>query len=421
LRRLEIIVPKDDEVKIRGIIEDFGVSYYQLDSGSDTVFILILPKTQVDGLLLEFKQIGVGRAIGKVIVSNVTFFLSGELLEQDSAKKKKIKRKAWGRVALDEITTSAKENGKMTVNYLALTAFAAVLAALGLLANNVVAIIGSMIIAPLMGPIVATSLSTVISEKEMFKDSIQAEMAGIGMCIVAGVVVARLFPEPFLTSEILGRSEPRTADVGLAIVSGLAAGICFVYGYATTLVGVAISASLAPPATNVGVLVGMSQYNYVQGSLGLLLINIFAINVACTLVFWASRIKPTTKRKEIAAKKLFRKRVLIAAIALTVTSTPIIYAAINAYNNIDIENKAIKIIEEEVDNLKDDGAKLLETKAAYDSADEKLTVEAHIIVTNEISDEFGDRIVQRIEKETGVETDLTLWIIVAETHDYETT
>ena len=76
-------------------------------------------------------------------------------------------------------------------------------------------------------------------------------------------------------------------------------------------------------------------------------------------------------------------------------------------------------IEEEVDNLNDDGAKLLETKASYSSDHKKLTVEAHIIVTEEISDDFGDRITQRIEEETGAETDLTLWIIVAETHKLE--
>ena len=62
-------------------------------------------------------------------------------------------------------------------------ALSAILASLGLLANNVVAVIASMVIAPLMGPIIGTSLGTVLSDRKLFKEGLKAEIFGLLLSI----------------------------------------------------------------------------------------------------------------------------------------------------------------------------------------------------------------------------------------------
>jgi uncharacterized membrane protein len=74
-------------------------------------------------------------------------------------------------------------------------------------------------------------------------------------------------------------------------LGGLAAGIVVARGLDVSIVGVAIAASLCPPAATIGILGALGEFNRALAATGLLLFNILAINLSCTGVFWMFGVK----------------------------------------------------------------------------------------------------------------------------------
>ena len=117
-----------------------------------------------------------------------------------------------------------------------------------------------MLISPLMGPIIAAIFGTVIKDHSLGKLGLMNELIGILMAVfvgfVFGIVVGttddRYSVGEGLTTEMMSRCELHSLIVGVftAIPSGAAAAIGILGGNIGSLVGVAISASLLPPAVN---------------------------------------------------------------------------------------------------------------------------------------------------------------------------
>lgn len=141
------------------------------------------------------------------------------------------------------------------------------MAAFGLAEDSTIFLASSMLISPLMGPIIATIFGTVIKDPSLGKLGLKNELIGILGAILVGFVFGmivcttddRYSIGAGLTDEMLSRCEMHSLIVGVftAIPSGAAAAIGILGGNIGSLVGVAISASLLPPAVN-----SVSDVNY---------------------------------------------------------------------------------------------------------------------------------------------------------------
>ena len=176
-----------------------------------------------------------------------------------------------------------------------LLGLAAVIAAVGLISNSVAVIIGAMIIAPLMVPIVGIALGIVTGSPERAWRSLLVTCFGIVYTIVLAVAIGSWLATPTLTStpEIVARTSPTILD----LVVALAAGAAGAYGAANrkvsdALAGVAISISLVPPLATVGLLLGQGAYPDALGALLLFMTNFVSIVLAATLVFVLFGVAP---------------------------------------------------------------------------------------------------------------------------------
>uniref|UniRef100_A0A1I8P3K7 DUF389 domain-containing protein n=1 Tax=Stomoxys calcitrans TaxID=35570 RepID=A0A1I8P3K7_STOCA len=168
------------------------------------------------------------------------------------------------RLNVTQIVRNVRQDASITFDFVVLLISAAILAAFGLIENSTIFLASSMLISPLMGPIIATIFGTVIKDKSLFRLGLTNELFGICSAVlvgfVFGIVVAttdeRYSVGEGLTNEILSRCELHSLIVGVftAIPSGAAAAIGILGGNIGSLVGVAISASLLPPAVNSGLL-----------------------------------------------------------------------------------------------------------------------------------------------------------------------
>ncbi len=395
MRKISITVPTEDTKKVIEILEETGYEFSVIEGKDTSAIYLAVHTDDVGPLITELQKEGIGRVTGTVYVSQAELVIP--------YKQHKMNTTGAKRIAIEELYRDVEESSKLDRNYIIFIALSAILASLGLLANNVVAVIASMVIAPLMGPIIGTSLGTVLSDRKLFKEGLKAEIFGLLLSIAAGFVIGYLYPEAEVTSEILLRASPTLFDVGLAVVSGSAAAICFTSGIATALVGIAIAAALMPPAVNVGLGLALQRYDIALGSALLLLTNVFSINITALAVFWLKDVKPTLSlRRKKLAKGLLKKRGLLVIIAILVLCLPIGITTYNAIIQNSVQRTTTRIVEEEITKIP--GAEVAEIDTLLNLQRRNLFVEIKVDSERPVGVEVAQTIAERITQETGFET-----------------
>lgn len=180
------------------------------------------------------------------------------------------------RLNVAQIVEEVKHDAAISFDFVSMLCVASILAAFGLIEDSTLFLIASMLISPLMGPIIAGIFGTVIKERSLQLMGLKNEMIGISLTtsvgFIFGLIVCSL-DERYgvgegITNEMLSRCEVHSLMVGIAIAlpSGAAVAIAILGENIGSLVGVAISASLLPPAVNAGVLWALSLLCLLFGS-----------------------------------------------------------------------------------------------------------------------------------------------------------
>jgi uncharacterized hydrophobic protein (TIGR00271 family) len=148
----------------------------------------------------------------------------------------------------------------LTFDFIVLLIVASVVASFGLVESSPLFLAASMLISPLMGPILCATFGMVIKDRKLQYWGLTNELIGILLCIVAGFFFGGIIclidygftDKKTLTPEMLARCNIHTVVVGIftALFSGAAVAIAVISENFGSLVGVAISASLLPPAVN---------------------------------------------------------------------------------------------------------------------------------------------------------------------------
>ena len=122
-------------------------------------------------------------------------------------------------------------------------------AAFGLIRNDLAIIIGAMVIAPLLMPNVALALATTLADKDLWRRAIKANLLGMALALtIAALLGLILAPtlEELKDGEIFKRTAPQLADLLLAIISGVAGTLALTAGLSSTVIGVMVAVALMP-------------------------------------------------------------------------------------------------------------------------------------------------------------------------------
>lgn len=183
---------------------------------------------------------------------------------------------------LDQVYFAGDERSERLRRFAVLIVLSTMIASFGLLADSVAVVIGAMLVAPLMTPILGTSVSLVLTEPARLVASLRTVLGGALGAVSVGFLISFLaagaVSEANLPGEILGRTNPGLLDLGVAVSAGLAAGYLMVdRKAAASAAGVAIAVALVPPLATVGICL---ELGYWEGSAGALLLfgtNLVAI------------------------------------------------------------------------------------------------------------------------------------------------
>jgi uncharacterized hydrophobic protein (TIGR00271 family) len=189
----------------------------------------------------------------------------------------------------DVLLFEEPERRKRLIRFWVLLVLATAIATFGLLGDSVATVIGAMIVAPLMLPILGLALGISIGDRRAIIDSLGTAFAGMVVSIAVGYLLSLVIPssfDPTSNAQIMARTAPNLVDLAAALATGLAGAFAMSRrDVSDTLPGVAIAISLVPPLANVGLLLSLGRVDLAMGSLLLFITNFFAILLTGTLVF----------------------------------------------------------------------------------------------------------------------------------------
>jgi uncharacterized hydrophobic protein (TIGR00271 family) len=177
----------------------------------------------------------------------------------------------------------------------ALLVLAAVIAGAGVVADSTATVIGAMIVAPLMTPILGTALAVVLGEPGRVVRGIALIVAGAAAVVALAFLLGLLVPEPVVAesnSQVAGRIHPHLIDLVAALATGVVGAFALVRSdVSDALPGVAIAVSLVPPLAVVGLTLESGEPRQALGAFLLFATNVASIIATGTLLLLAYRIR----------------------------------------------------------------------------------------------------------------------------------
>ena len=209
------------------------------------------------------------------------------------------------RIPRKELYQARIESSKPSLGFFVLLLCAAVIATLGLISNSTAVVIGAMIVAPLMDPILSLAFALSISNNKLAKRSLMTVVIGVIAVIATAALLSLLLDVSEVNREMTSRTAPNLIDLGVAVAAAVAGSFSMTRErLSNSLAGVAIAVALVPPLCVCGI--GLSMGNEVvavfgrgtvagltnqisEGSFLLFVVNLIGITVASLFIFLVQR------------------------------------------------------------------------------------------------------------------------------------
>ncbi len=125
--------------------------------------------------------------------------------------------------AIDRKSACGTPDSTPDFDYFYMVALSIGMATLGLIADSGSIVIGSMLIAPVLYPILSFSVGMVMSDYKVLSRAVYTIFKSVTLGLVVSILVALMFAHNIVPSEeILNRTEPSLLYLFVAIVAGMA-------------------------------------------------------------------------------------------------------------------------------------------------------------------------------------------------------
>ncbi len=310
----------------------------------------------------------------------------------------------------EEVTRQLEESANPCKDFFIMVVLSAVIATLGLVMNSPAVIIGAMLVAPLMTPIMAISLATVKGNLNLFRKAVEAEIKGIILAVMLATVLALFIPNAGATSEVLARISPTPLDLLVALASGAAAAYALARpNIGAALPGVAIATAIMPPLCTVGVGIALRRYDIALGAFLLFAANIIAINLAGSLIFWLLGFSPVWS--EISRKDMISK-IQTSALLLLLVLAPLAWIMYDSMSQTSMRNAVDEVLNAQISGIEQ--AKLSYFAVEHGKNGGPLHVSATIESPKQITADKAGEVRVALEKKLGTPVQLDLKVIGVE-------
>ncbi len=224
------------------------------------------------------------------------------------------------------LTEGSDRRAKLS-SFWVLIVLATIIASAGIIADSTATVIGAMIVAPLMTPILGTALSLVLARRRLVLVNFAMVLAGAA-CVVAIAFLLGLTAHSHLVADtnaqIAARVSPRLIDLVAALATGVVGAFALVRSdVSDTLPGVAIAISLVPPLCVVGLTLESGAPGQAVGALLLFGTNVGAIIATGTIVFLRYRIRAAARSLGVDVGRLRSGTLVVVLGSVTALAVPL--------------------------------------------------------------------------------------------------
>lgn len=320
LRLMQVCYPYDSERSIEELLTDLTIIDVRKEKITETEWFarIILPDTEAESALEILEDAYSHSERFRVVLLDVQATVPRpELEEKKENEEETTEEKAEKtRISVEEIYQSTAEAASISPVYVVLVVLASIVAAIGLLYDNVAVIIGSMVIAPLLSPNMALSLATTLADSKLARESLRSGVSGYLLALAVGILFGILFSVDPSATEIASRIDINLMYVLLAFSAGVAGSLSVTKGVAQALVGVMVAVAVLPPVVAGGLLLGSQLWTEAAGALLLFGVNVVCINLAGVTTFLAQGINPRSWWEQKKARRTTLTALLIWLVVL---------------------------------------------------------------------------------------------------------
>ncbi len=428
MRIVQVLIPKGKREPVLAVLDDEKIDYAVWDeTGRGDFEALVqfpIPPIGVEPVMARLREAGISENTYTIVLSPETVV---------SSRLEALKKRYSGlRISREELIARAEDLAPATSTFVAFLVLSTVIATAGLLLDSAATIIGAMVVAPLMGPAISTSVGTVVDERELASRGVRLQVIGLLLAIAVAAVIGSIMKGTLLlppgldireVGQIAERTTPNFLSLFLALGSGLAGGISIMRGSGSTLVGVAIAVALVPPAATSGLGLAWGLYEVAAEAAVLVLVNLLAINVSALILFWLSGFRPAEKKAVGRARAAVISRTAFLVISIAFLSIVLALVTYTSFQAALVEQEVNQELEEMFKEPEYAEAEFIlgeSIEVNYGPTDFILDepVEVTFLVGyqagQEIPPDIGRVADDRLKEATGKEVKITLGFIVAQ-------
>lgn len=323
MRLIEATFSDDCAERVREAVEEAGPIYYRLfeaDESGRRLLKAFFGKDDIQKFVDRLQSICEKEDGWRILVLPVE--ATAPALENDREKDRENNRK----VALrEEIYEDVVDGAALSTDFFILTLASTIVAAIGLNADNVAAVIGAMVIAPLLGPILAFSFGSALGDFRLIVRSARNAVAGLLLGIGAAAAISLVMPIDRESQELMSRTIVGLDSIALALAAGAAAALSISTGVASALVGVMVAVALLPPAAAIGLFLGAGEIAFAGRAALLLAVNILCIMLSAQAIYAYKGIRPRKWLERRTAAGAVRVNIAVLALLLVAAAAVILF------------------------------------------------------------------------------------------------
>jgi uncharacterized hydrophobic protein (TIGR00271 family) len=239
------------------------------------------------------------------------------------------------RMAEKTVLSYGPNTAAKTSKFWILLFLAGIIATAGVAADSPATVVGAMIVAPLMTPIMGTAFALVIAKRHYLARSILAVLGGALLVISTAFLFSMLQPLGLLTednSQVLARVHPRLIDLIAALATGMVGAFALVRSdVSDTLPGVAVAIALVPPLAVVGLTLQHGKIIEALGALLLFSTNVAAIIFTSTMVLLLYKVRETARSAGFAVGSLRGWSLAVVVGTVILVAIPLTYGSLKVF------------------------------------------------------------------------------------------
>jgi uncharacterized hydrophobic protein (TIGR00271 family) len=258
-----------------------------------------------------------------------------------------------------EVQVRLRDSSDPSFDFFLFVLLSATIATLGLLIDSPATIIGAMLVAPLMSPIIGIGLASITGDTTLLTGSTSSLIRGAVLAIILAFLLTWVNSFlPFaslqsndLTQELLARTLPSPIDLSIALAGGLAAAFALALpNLSAALPGVAIATALMPPLCTVGACLALGRLDLAGGAFLLFITNAVTIAFAATASFFLLGFGPRTTKRRIFSVP---RSLFLSALLTLVLLVPLTTLSVRFVQQAAESAKINTIVHEEVEQMND--------------------------------------------------------------------